>query len=406
MATRRRPTAASPLHRGADQVWQGATRDQVPGIDIEGVGDLHDRHQARAALRALELGHVRTAGIEDDVTRIRRELEALEATPVRIGLFGQPGAGKSSLINALTGQPLAEVGDATDTTAAAATYAWEGVALVDLPGFGTERFPAATFIQRFRIDDLDLLLCVVDGKIREADAHLFRVVRARGKPCILVRTKIDLPPRPGTSVAVQRDEIRRDLRRQVQEDNAPVVFVSSISREGLPELERAVYERLEDARQHRWVCATKAYTEDHLARKRAACERIVLRYAGLAAANGVDPVPGLDLAVDLGLLLKMFAEIRRTYGLSDAALHKLERMPTVATAAQKILGALTREGVKRLLARFATREAAKEAAKWVPIVGHAIAATLGFWIAKAAGDDYVETCREVARATLDEQLGR
>jgi len=51
--------------------------------------------------------------IQDDIDRIRRALSDQESTKVRVALFGQPGAGKSSLINALVGRPLAKVGVAT-----------------------------------------------------------------------------------------------------------------------------------------------------------------------------------------------------------------------------------------------------------------------------------------------------
>lgn len=60
---------------------------------------------------------------------------------VRICLFGQPGAGKSSLINELIGEKKAKVGTGTDTTKEAQVIESGSVVYVDLPGYDTARFP-------------------------------------------------------------------------------------------------------------------------------------------------------------------------------------------------------------------------------------------------------------------------
>jgi hypothetical protein len=54
--------------------------------------------------------------LNPDAEAIRKKAEETEKTHVYIALFGQPGAGKSSLINAIVGQPLAKVGVENDVT--------------------------------------------------------------------------------------------------------------------------------------------------------------------------------------------------------------------------------------------------------------------------------------------------
>lgn len=104
-------------------------------------------------------------GIDDEAARLRAQLAAEDGVTVSVGLFGQPGAGKSSLINALVGGDVAAVGVRTDTTTGREEYEWNGLTLVDRPGYGTARFPAGDYVARFDVLGFDLLLCVFDGPV-------------------------------------------------------------------------------------------------------------------------------------------------------------------------------------------------------------------------------------------------
>ena len=65
--------------------------------------------------------------------------------------FGQPGAGKSSLINELIGEKKAKVGTGTDTTKEAQVIESGSVVYVDLPGYDTARFSQKRLFQPFLI---------------------------------------------------------------------------------------------------------------------------------------------------------------------------------------------------------------------------------------------------------------
>ena len=127
--------------------------------------------------------------LDEEARQLRRELEQADGMTVRVALFGQPGAGKSSLINAILDRNEAEVGVHTDTTKTMSCHATPtvpGVELCDLPGYGTSQFPQETYFRDFKVDSFDLFICVTSGKLMQADTEFFRYLVDRSRPCIFV----------------------------------------------------------------------------------------------------------------------------------------------------------------------------------------------------------------------------
>lgn len=338
--------------------------------------------------------------ILDEAARLRRRKEEVDATVVSIALFGQPGSGKSSLINRLTGQRLAKEGVRTDTTNEAAKYDWNGLHLVDLPGYGTSKFPGDTYADRFGIRDFDLFLCVFDGKLHKDDTLLFRSLRDLGKVCLFVRNKRDAIWEEGVPIESLEAAIVEDVAHQVGSPQK-VLFTSCRTNDGLRALEDAISAHLADAKLERWYRAAHAFSEEFLKKKREQCELDVVVAAGLAATNALNPVPGLDIAVDFSVLQGVFQRIRSNYGLTDAKLSWLESVvPNLGHVVKNVIEFSTKEGIPLLLKRYATRQTAKELTKWVPIVGQAIAATLGFTITFVAGRSYLNDCHTLATEIL------
>lgn len=145
-----------------------------------------------------------------------------------------------------------------------------------------------------------------------------------------------------------------------------------------------------------------------LNRTRSACRRLVTTRSLAAAATSVVPIPGIDIAADVGLLTHLLAQINERFGLSEKQVERLD-----PSAAQKalVMAAGLRNGVigravsKQLVAlvlkRVAKRLAIGSAAKFVPIAGSLLAAGLGFSAMKVAGDAHIEDCYRTARALLD-----
>ena len=127
---------------------------------------------------------------------------------LHIAIFGRRNAGKSSLINAMTGQPVAIVSEVPGTTTDPVFKSLEfqplgPVVLIDTAGIddgaeglGAERVKKATAI----LEKSDLALLVVDaGAVDFAfEDELLEKFRSRSIPAIVVVNKTDLPV-PGES---------------------------------------------------------------------------------------------------------------------------------------------------------------------------------------------------------------
>ncbi|MDR1465553.1 MAG: [FeFe] hydrogenase H-cluster maturation GTPase HydF [Oscillospiraceae bacterium] len=136
---------------------------------------------------------------------------SLNQTPsgdrVHIGFFGRRNAGKSSVVNAVTGQALSVVSDVKGTTTDPVRKAMEllplgPVLIIDTPGFDDEGTLGALRIQKTRqiLDETDAAVLVAEAPagLTSADRELLSLLQERGTPTIVAYNKADLLP--GASV--------------------------------------------------------------------------------------------------------------------------------------------------------------------------------------------------------------
>lgn len=343
--------------------------------------------------------------IVEELQHIKCKLEEENLTTVSVALFGQPGAGKSTLINKIAGEKLAETGVETDKTVRAASYEAKGLRFVDLPGYGTKSFPKETYFSNFKIDTFDLLLCVTSGKLHAADTEFFSALSAKGKVCIFVVNKRDELWEDGVSIDVLEQRKREDISKHVGQP-VNVLFTSCKDLTGLDELILEIYDKLDAAKRERWARSAKAYSKKFLEEKRMACERHVAIAAAVSAGNALNPILGLDVAVDLGVLLNLFKDIRESYGLDDKRLEKLKSssVPVVVPLANRVIEYATKQGMISLLKSYAGKELAKTLLKFVPVAGQAISAGLGYVITTGAGNSYLNDCHTLAEEILERKL--
>ena len=120
---------------------------------------------------------------------------------IHIGFFGKRNAGKSSLVNAFTGQELAVVSDTPGTTTDPVRKAMEllplgPVMIVDTPGYDDEGELGLERVKRTKkvLNMVDIALLVLDAtkKESEAEKELQALFQKRNVPYIKVYNKCDL----------------------------------------------------------------------------------------------------------------------------------------------------------------------------------------------------------------------
>lgn len=120
---------------------------------------------------------------------------------LHIGIFGRRNAGKSSLINAITGQDLAIVSNVKGTTTDPVKKAMEllplgPVVLIDTPGLddegllGQKRMEKA--LQTLRQTDIVILTIPADAALDGLEKTLIQEAKKRGLPFFVVLNKTDL----------------------------------------------------------------------------------------------------------------------------------------------------------------------------------------------------------------------
>ncbi|RGF15777.1 [FeFe] hydrogenase H-cluster maturation GTPase HydF [Firmicutes bacterium OM04-13BH] len=125
------------------------------------------------------------------------------ANRTHIGIFGKRNAGKSSLINAITGQNHAIVSDVLGTTTDPVLKSMEllplgPVVIIDTPGLDDEGELGALRIQKAYqiLNKTDIAVLVIDASlgITKEDSEILKRIHEKEIPCVIVVNKSDICP--------------------------------------------------------------------------------------------------------------------------------------------------------------------------------------------------------------------
>ena len=166
---------------------------------------------------------------------------SLQTTPfanrLHIALFGRRNSGKSSLINALTGQDTALVSDIPGTTTDPVSKAMEihGIGpcvIIDTPGFDDEGTLGDMRIERTlkAIERTDIALLLCEETNLQVEAAWMQQLKAKNIPVILILNKAD---------------IRKDISPLIEQElGEKPLLVSAKEKQGMEDIRLAILEKL------------------------------------------------------------------------------------------------------------------------------------------------------------------
>ena len=159
------------------------------------------------------------------------------ANRLHIALFGRRNSGKSSLINALTGQDTALVSNIPGTTTDPVNKAMElhGIGpcvIIDTPGFDDEGTLGEMRIERTlkAIEKTDIALLLCEEKDLQVEKEWMKQLKAKNIPIILILNKAD---------------IRQDISSLIEKElGQKPLLVSAKEKQGMEDIRLAILEKL------------------------------------------------------------------------------------------------------------------------------------------------------------------
>jgi small GTP-binding protein len=342
-----------------------------------------------------------TSIIPDLIKEAMEKVSEWENTNIRIAIAGKSGRGKSSLINAIAGEKVADTGTVETTQERRSYTTSSGLVLEDLPGCSTTKFPSATYFDDMELQNCDAVVLVISDRVFEDDVDLFNMLKKHNIPCFIVRTKVDSAITDafhdsGKDESAALKEMKQDIQNHLTLENLSNIYMVSSRYPQKYELAKLVEDitiAMAGLKQSKFKVISTAYSEKAIKDKRPIIEEIASYYAWASAANGANPIPVLNISIDIGILGKLTHSILGFYGLTDAHLkniHGKTRVMAAVSGASKFAAQyLANNGVQQALQAFAkvavgqggkilVAETIKSIGSWVPVIGQAVSGVIGY----------------------------
>lgn len=372
--------------------------------------------KAEAAEETLKAVRKQVSQIQGDVARqallekSREIAENLARGELLVVVFGTGSAGKTSLINALMGRVVGEVGAPMGTTEEGATYTLRlrglqrEILVTDTPGIleagvaGGKRERMA----RRMATEADLLLFVVDDDLRQSEFEPLRMLVGVGKRSLVVFNKADRYP------DADREAILARLRQRLQglvavEDVVPVsanppavqlaegewVYPEPDVMPLIQQMATVLRAEGEDLIADNMLLQAQRLGEKARqlidSQRRRQADKVVERYQWIGAgAIAVTPLPVVDLLATAAVNAQMIVELGKIYGCDLSG----DRAQELALSLAKTLTSLGI--VKGAIGIFTT---ALQFNLATAVIGKGIQGVAAAYLTRIAGKSFIEYFR-------------
>ncbi|MBP2637439.1 MAG: hypothetical protein H6Q72_3346, partial [Firmicutes bacterium] len=132
------------------------------------------------------------------------------------------------------------------------------------------------------------------------------------------------------------------------------------------------------------------------------CKSMVTKRAAASGFTAIVPIPGTDIAADIGMLMELLPAINRKFGLSEEQIEQLDESTKILVAQiiKKVGSAfvgkvISKELIMQVLKGMAKKIAVRQIVKYIPFAGQVAAAAISFATMKYVGNAHVDECYEV-----------
>ena len=233
-------TVAELLRKSRKKVFVVANKvdnTQRYGLSAEfwsfGLGDVYDM----SATNGSGTGEL----LDDIIKAFDPDAQFQEETDLpRIAVVGKPNVGKSSLINAFTGQERNIVTDISGTTRDAINTRYRAFGfdfmLIDTAGIRKkakvqEDIEYYSTLRSVRtIEGSDVCIFMIDAQegIQKQDLHIYYMIEKNHKGVVVLVNKWDLIEKDHTTMLAYEEKIREDL---APFNDVPIIFTSTLTKQ-------------------------------------------------------------------------------------------------------------------------------------------------------------------------------
>ncbi|XP_078267998.1 interferon-inducible GTPase 5-like [Rhinoraja longicauda] len=372
-----------------------------------------------------------TGGVEKIKPLIQNKMKELDKAELNIAVTGDTGAGKSTFINTMRGLCSTDEGAAavgiTVTTMEPTGYPHPNLPNVrywDLPGVGSTRFPADSYLREMQLKKYDFFIIVSASRFKENDAKLANEIKRLGKRFYFVRSKIDADlysvqrERKEFDEEEELEKIRSDCLCRLGKVGIPdprVFLISSVKQHhyDFVQLNKALEGDLLNMEKMIFVLALPNLSVEIVQKKSELLKKQIWALAVLSGSSGAIPVPGVSLACDIGILIGAIIHFRKCLGLDDTSLQRLanrtgkSKDELKAAAKTPLLGEITPGVIARIGwgAAIVMVSPLELALDFVPVIGSIFGSqssfVMAFKILRDALKELTESAERVVRVAFD-----
>ncbi|GCC17079.1 hypothetical protein chiPu_0021487 [Chiloscyllium punctatum] len=261
---------------------------------------------------------------------------------VNVGVIGEAGAGKSSLVNALRGVPDDHPGAAptgvTETTVVPSPYphpAFHHIVLWDLPGLGTLDFQPESYREKVGFHRYDFFIIVASERFKASHATLAKWIQESGAHFYFARSKIDNDvaacQRQQGPITDQHETLHKIREEAVnyltqQGVHSPQVFLISspfFKDYDSKQLQETLERDVPKFRKQAFLKSIHPVCSGFITRKRDSLSAEVWKLALFSSVAAAVPVPGVALLCDMGILSRNLPFYYKCFGLDEESLKRI-----------------------------------------------------------------------------------